>query len=348
MQPGPALVAAATAAVDLVLPLSHPADAVLREFFAAHRQLGSQDRAFVAETVFAVLRHKRLLEHLLQQLAVQPTPRKLVLAALIKLQGHSLSQLDPVLKSEDRDWAAKLKAPTSNRCRPPVRLSLPDWLYDRIVAEVPSRKPSSSAAQCSSRRRSTCASTRYSRTGSSVLQGAEGRRLRGEADAATPRSASGSSGKPAINRHALFTGGSIEVQDEGSQLLAYLLAPKRREMVVDFCAGAGGKTLALGALMQSQGRLYALDVSEKRLNNLKPRLKRSGLVQRASATDPERERHPHQAPGRKNRPRPRRRAVQRPGHAAPQSRPEVATVPAIGYRACRQTGCNPAKCRRRC
>ena len=63
----------------------------------------------------------------------------------------------------------------------------------------------------------------------------------------------------------------------GSQLLGYLLAPKRRDMVVDFCAGAGGKALMLGAMMHSQGRVYAFDTSEKRLNNLKPRLKRSGL-----------------------------------------------------------------------
>ena len=69
----------------------------------------------------------------------------------------------------------------------------------------------------------------------------------------------------------------FEVQDEGSQLLAYLLAPKRGEMVVDFCAGAGGKTLAIGALMRSTGRLYAFDTSERRLANLKPRQARSGL-----------------------------------------------------------------------
>ena len=78
-------------------------------------------------------------------------------------------------------------------------------------------------------------------------------------------------------RSELFSSGAIEVQDEGSQLLGYLVAPKRREMVVDFCAGAGGKTLLMGAMMQSQGRLYALDISEKRLKNLAPRLKRSGL-----------------------------------------------------------------------
>jgi 16S rRNA (cytosine967-C5)-methyltransferase len=83
--------------------------------------------------------------------------------------------------------------------------------------------------------------------------------------------------KPALQHHPLFLEGKVEVQDEGSQLLAYLVAPRRREMVVDFCAGAGGKTLALGALMRSEGRLYAFDTAEKRLSNLKPRLKRSGL-----------------------------------------------------------------------
>jgi 16S rRNA (cytosine967-C5)-methyltransferase len=84
-------------------------------------------------------------------------------------------------------------------------------------------------------------------------------------------------GKPALQNTAAFKAGMFEVQDEGSQLLAYLLAPKRGEMVVDFCAGAGGKTLAIGALMRSTGRLYALDTSERRLANLKPRQARSGL-----------------------------------------------------------------------
>jgi 16S rRNA (cytosine967-C5)-methyltransferase len=84
-------------------------------------------------------------------------------------------------------------------------------------------------------------------------------------------------GKPALSRHPLFVDGSMEVQDEGSQLLGFLLQPRRGEMVADFCAGAGGKTLLLGALMRSQGRLYAFDVAERRLARLKPRLARSGL-----------------------------------------------------------------------
>jgi 16S rRNA (cytosine967-C5)-methyltransferase len=75
----------------------------------------------------------------------------------------------------------------------------------------------------------------------------------------------------------IFKSGGIEVQDEGSQVLAQLLGARRGEMVVDFCAGAGGKTLALGAIMRNTGRLYAFDISEKRLAKLKPRLARSGL-----------------------------------------------------------------------
>jgi len=84
-------------------------------------------------------------------------------------------------------------------------------------------------------------------------------------------------GKPSLAKLTAFTEGEVEVQDEGSQLLALLLDAKRGEMVVDFCAGAGGKTLAIGAAMRNSGRLYAFDTSGHRLDALKPRLARSGL-----------------------------------------------------------------------
>lgn len=263
---------AATAAVDLALPMVHPADAVLRNFFGTNRALGQRDRAFIAETVFCVLRHKRLLEHLV----AQPSPRKLVCAALIKLEGYSLGQIETFLKSGDRDWVLALKTASMEALPAAVRLSLPDWLYDRLVAETSEQE---TIAFGRAMLKTAPLDLRVN-----TLIADRGRVLRdlrasGFDAAPTRYSPIGIrvAGKPAINRHELFSSGAIEVQDEGSQLLGYLVAPKRREMVVDFCAGAGGKTLLMGAMMQSQGRLYAFDVSEKRLKNLAPRLRRSGL-----------------------------------------------------------------------
>src|SRR4029078_8923737 len=98
--------------------------------------------------------------------------------------------------------------------------------------------------------------------------------------AATPYSPLGIrvAGKPALQKTDVFEQGLVEVQDEGSQLLALLAGARRREMWVDCCAGAGGKTLALGAQMRNTGRLYAFDVSGHRLAALKPRLARRGFA----------------------------------------------------------------------
>lgn len=263
---------AATAAVDLALPMLHPADAVLRLFFSTNRALGQRDRAFIAETVFCILRHKRLLEYLVPH----PTPRKLVCAALIKLQGYSLGQIEAFLKSSDRDWALALKTADIEALPAAVKLSLPDWLYDRLVAETSEQN---AAAFGRAMLKTAPLDLRVNTLMADREQVLRDLRASGFDAVPTRFSPVGIrvAGKPAINRHELFSSGAIEVQDEGSQLLGYLVAPRRREMVVDFCAGAGGKTLLMGAMMQSQGRLYALDVSEKRLKNLAPRLKRSGL-----------------------------------------------------------------------
>ena len=79
-----------------------------------------------------------------------------------------------------------------------------------------------------------------------------------------------------IQKHPLYLEGNVEIQDEGSQLLSYLADAKRGQMVADFCAGAGGKTLAMASMMKNTGRIYSFDISGKRLDNLKVRLKRSG------------------------------------------------------------------------
>ena len=266
------LAAAAEAALAHILPMTQPADAVLSHYFRAHPELGKHDRQFIAETIFGVLRRRYGLEHH----TGADTPRRLLLAYFNRAEGMSLRQLEPLLGNEDAQWAAALKSRPESETPLHVKAELPQWLMAMLAPDMTDDeilalgRALQQPAPLDLRVNSLIA------TRDKVMQqlATEGLSVK-----PTPYAPLGIriDGNPALNRNALFTSGRIEVQDEGSQLLCYLLAPKRREMVVDFCAGAGGKTLALGALMQSQGRLYAFDVSESRLNKLKPRLKRSGL-----------------------------------------------------------------------
>ncbi|MBI5909798.1 MAG: RsmB/NOP family class I SAM-dependent RNA methyltransferase [Betaproteobacteria bacterium] len=258
-------------ALAAVLELKHPADAVVSRYLRAHPVLGQQDRAFVAETVFAVLRRLRLLE----SLAAGRDPRRLVLAALTRLRGLSLRELDTALKTRERDWLADLKARAEDNSLA-VRCDFPDWLLAKLQRQYGEEELLALAQSLQQSAPLDLRVNLHKAEREAVLS-----RLAADGIAArsTPYSPVGLrlEGKPQINRHPLFLKGAIEIQDEGSQLLCQLLAPRRGEMVADFCAGAGGKTLALGAMMRGSGRLYAFDISEKRLAALKPRLARSGL-----------------------------------------------------------------------
>ncbi|MCX7183876.1 MAG: RsmB/NOP family class I SAM-dependent RNA methyltransferase [Nitrosospira sp.] len=268
----PAHLDMAVAALRAVLPLEHPADAILRHFFRDSPELGVNDRAFITEIVFGILRHRFFLECATDTTA----PRPLLLAYLVKFQGMNLRELTPLVSEAEAKWLTGIKAATPESQPLAIQAEFPEWLVEKLrtcmtEADILSLGRSLQQTASLDLRVNTLLASRDEILAALNKDGIEGN--------ATPYSPSGIRlvGKPAINRHALFLTGKVEVQDEGSQLLGYLLAPKRNDMVVDFCAGAGGKTLMLAALMHSQGRVYAFDISEKRLNNLKPRLKRSGL-----------------------------------------------------------------------
>jgi len=258
-------------ALRTILPLEHPADTTLRYFFKNER-IGSNERELVAETVFGVLRHRLLLEH---ACAGNSTPRRMALAYLLRFGGYNLRELEPVLKRDEKEWLATVKGVKAEELPLTVQAELPEWLVEKMCATYSDEdiltigKSMQQSAPLDIRVNTLLAKREE------VLQKLQDKNIEA---AETPYSPIGIRLKEKIplNKDALFTEGKIEVQDEGSQLLGYLLSPKRNDMVVDFCAGAGGKTLMLSALMNSQGRLYAMDVSEKRLANLKPRLKRSG------------------------------------------------------------------------
>ena len=269
----PALFAHAEKLLAELLRFEHPADGVVSRYFREHRELGHADRGFVAETVFAVLRRKRSLE---ARCGDPVTPRRLLLAALACVRGWSQKSLEPVLKASESEWLGTVKAVKEGDLPPAVACDLPDWLHAALVAQMGAEETARLAAALNQPAPLDLRVNTLKTDRDAVL-----RRLVADGIAASAGSLSPLAirlaEKPALAKHPLFLDGSFEVQDEGSQLLGLLLAPKRGEMVVDFCAGAGGKTLLLGSLMKNTGRLYAFDVSDKRLANLKPRLARSGL-----------------------------------------------------------------------
>ncbi|MBK9446103.1 MAG: RsmB/NOP family class I SAM-dependent RNA methyltransferase [Betaproteobacteria bacterium] len=267
----PALFDHAEDALSAILTFEYPADAVLSHYFRNHREMGHADRGFVAEACFSTLRRLRSLS----ARCPDDRSRKLLLAAMFCLRGWNLKQMAPVLKEGDAEWLAAAKAVNADDWPMAVRCDLPDWLFERLSA----RYPGDIEALAAALNRPASLDLRVNSlkaTREDVLKRLRADGMAAEACIYSPLGIRLEE-KPALSRHPLFLDGSIEVQDEGSQLLGYLVAPKRGEMVVDFCAGAGGKTLLLGAMMRSSGRLYAFDVAEKRLANLKPRLARSGL-----------------------------------------------------------------------
>jgi 16S rRNA (cytosine967-C5)-methyltransferase len=263
-------------ALRTALKMEHPADAVLRYFFQAER-IGSNERSLVAETLFGVLRHRLFLEHgcTLGDKG-QATARRMALAYWVKFGGYNLRELEPLLKAKEAEWLGNVKSINVNDLPLSIQAELPDWIVEKLRVQLDDAgilelgRSMQQPAPLDLRVNTLLAGR------NEVLQALQAEGMDAQA---TPYSPMGIrlKYKPALNKHALFLSGKFEVQDEGSQLLGLLLAPKRNDMVVDFCAGAGGKTLMLGAMMNSQGRLYAWDISEKRLTNLKPRLKRSGL-----------------------------------------------------------------------
>jgi 16S rRNA (cytosine967-C5)-methyltransferase len=265
-----ALLDACADLVRLVLQFEHPADAVVSRYFREHRALGPRERATLAETAFAVLRKKLLFEQLARS-GSGPKERKLAILGFFGPRDF----LTSALNDTEKKWLATCDAISADALMAPHRHNLPEWMAQALQAQL----GEDFWALAENLQQAGTLDLRVNMFQAKRSDIQKELAQAGIASEPTPYSPWGLrlQGKPALQKTDAFTRGAIEVQDEGSQLLALLVDAHRGEMVVDFCAGAGGKTLALGAAMRSTGRLYAFDVSGHRLDALKPRMARSGL-----------------------------------------------------------------------
>ncbi len=270
MHPG-ALLDLATQLTREILKLDAPADGVVSNFFRQHKLLGTRERHTLAETAYAVLRQRLLWQHLAQG-GSGALERRL---AMLAWQG-SQTFLRGALGPHEQQWLARVLAIDRSTLADKLRHNLPDWLAGALRAQL-GEAQFWALATALGEPAPLDLRTNALKSKREAVQAAL--KEAGIDALPTPYSPWGLrvAGKPALSKLDVFTRGDVEVQDEGSQLLALATDARRGEMVVDFCAGAGGKTLALGAAMRNTGRLYAFDVSGHRLAALKPRLARSGL-----------------------------------------------------------------------
>jgi 16S rRNA (cytosine967-C5)-methyltransferase len=265
-----ALLEATADLVGLVLKFDHPADQVVSRFFRDHREFGPRERATLAETVYTVLRKKLLFDHLSPSGSGSKERRM----AILGFYGPR-DFLKSALNDTEKRWLDNCDAVKQEDLLERHRHNLPEWLVAPLKAQLgdgfwPLVEALQQPAPLDLR--VNALTDKRAEVKAELAKAA----IKSEA---TPFSPWGLriDGKPALTKLDAFARGAVEVQDEGSQLLALLLDAKRGEMVVDFCAGAGGKTLAIGATMRNTGRLYAFDTSAHRLDALKPRLARSKL-----------------------------------------------------------------------
>jgi 16S rRNA (cytosine967-C5)-methyltransferase len=270
----PAILGNAEEVLREILRFTSPADVTLSRYFKDHPRLGGRERGAIAECVYSVLRNKTFFTEFGGfGTGASATMRRLVLLGMADAVGaESLGGL-----SEDENaFLERIKEIDRSLLPPKKRANLPDWLYDKFVAQYGEEETLELAAVLNTPAPLDLRVNTLKTDREKVIAELATAPIVAEP---TPYAPTGLRirKKPALQNLPLFKEGAIEVQDEGSQVLAQLLGARRGEMVVDFCAGAGGKTLAIGAIMRSTGRLYAFDVSEKRLSKLKPRLARSGL-----------------------------------------------------------------------
>ena len=280
-------------AIELLADIAadpRPADAVANEFFRARRFIGSSDRRAVAERVWSVLRASRRLGWWLDRLGLPSTglaaPR-LRLAAALVLEGmapevvgklFSGGKFAPApLDGAERAALAGLAGHTLDHpaMGPAVRFELPDWLLPHLAARFGPALPAEAAALLAPAPLDLRANLlKGPRAAARAALAAEG--IEATATRFSPWGLRVAGRRP-VTAGAAFRAGLVEIQDEGSQLIALLADAKPGLRVADLCAGAGGKTLALAMTMENRGQLVACDVSAARLDGAIRRLRRAGV-----------------------------------------------------------------------
>ncbi|WP_167730232.1 RsmB/NOP family class I SAM-dependent RNA methyltransferase [Terasakiella sp. SH-1] len=259
-----------------------PADTITTQYFKARRYAGSKDRRSINERVYRILRHRAKLAWMADQVSWEHEPRQLVLIDCL-LQDEEVSALftgdqycPAPLHPKEENALAVLSEVNIEKAPDHVRFEYPEWLDTDLRASLRGHFEATLNALNTEAPLDLRVNGLHTDPSNVIdlLQQQNIDVTKGEYSPYCLRS----SKKIKLAGLKVYKDGLVDIQDEGSQLIALLTEAKDCELVMDFCAGAGGKTLALAAEMNNQGMLYALDISPKRLFKMRPRLERAGAT----------------------------------------------------------------------
>jgi 16S rRNA (cytosine967-C5)-methyltransferase len=262
----------AASALARVIEGEAPADVALRELFAQHRNAGSRDRATIAALLYGVLRNYFPLR---AALGADASALELCAAQALRALDAKPEALPVMAGVAPAALAQRLAAPAA--LDDAARHNLPRWMWDALLAQYGATDAAALARSLNAEatvdlRVNSLKATREAAQQALREDGIESEPIDGLAGGLRLRK------REALQRTRAFREGLVEPQDAGSQRLALFVEAAPGQTVVDFCAGGGGKALALGALMRNRGELHAFDTSRARLARLEPRLARSGLT----------------------------------------------------------------------
>lgn len=265
-----------------VIATSKPADHRIDIFFRSRKYLGSKDRRFIAETLYGILRHRKRIEWILSTGAVPHSSMNLIAAYLFLEQKETIQSLtgevpiSAALLEKIHDGASRTPSCDSDIETLSVLHSFQPWMVSEWSKSFDLQELGSFCRRLNEQAPMTIRVNTLKTTVDECRENLSGAGIETEK---TPYSPFGLILKQRVNLFQLkgFTDGLFEVQDEGSQLLALLVDPKPKAKVVDACAGAGGKSLAMAAVMKNKGEIFALDIHAFRLADLKKRAIRNGV-----------------------------------------------------------------------
>ncbi len=265
-----------------------PADLLVADFFRARRYIGSKDRASIAGLFYFIVRRKASLAWLAHQSQHAASPRVLVMLGAAFQQGLSLSQIEelhgegkyapPALTAGEKAMlgAALRRGVQDATMPPPVRYNLPAWLCETLNDTYGEATPALLDALMDEAPLDIRVNT-LKAVPKQVLHGLKKQGIHHAKPAPYAPDCLRLARREALFSLQMFRDGWFEVQDEGSQLVASLVEAKPKERVIDFCAGAGGKTLAIAVSMNNAGRILAFDVHSGRLEEAAKRFRRAGV-----------------------------------------------------------------------